>query len=123
MVISTSNSAILDLLRTCNEWSQFSNPVYESIIRDFKPVKIIFWSNEADNFNGIGMSERSKGNNLIDDVPFSGNWFFSIGTLRAHEEKIPGPHPHLVEKVELYVNPGEFSSNNCQNIYRWMVVY
>ena len=26
----------------CNEWTQFSNPVSESIVKDFKPINITF---------------------------------------------------------------------------------
>ena len=69
----------------CNEWTQLNNPVYDSIIRDYKPVKITF------DFNGIGKDERQPQDNLIDGKPFEGYWFFSIGTLTPHEGAIPGP--------------------------------
>ena len=90
----------------CNEWTQFNNPVYDSIIRDYKPVKITF------DFNGIGKDERLPQNNLIDYKPFEGNWFFSIGTLQPHEGAIPGPPPLSVRKVEMYVNPGKVVLNS-----------
>ena len=93
----------------CNEWTQFSNPVHESIIRDFQPIKLSF-----DKFVGLGMSERGKKNNLIDYKPFETNWWFSVGTIEGDDEgRIAGPEKNWVEKVELYVNPGHhfFISN------------
>ena len=92
----------------CNEWTQLNNPVYDSIIRDFKPVKITFKS-ETEDFKGFGMSERGKDKNLLDDSPFSGNYWFSIGALKEADidGKFPGPPPHYVGNVELYVNQGK----------------
>ena len=88
----------------CNEWTQFNNPVYDSIIRDYKPVKITF---QEEKFQGLGMSERGKGNNLIDHKPFDKSWWFSVGTIKGDGDKVAGPDPILVEKVQLFVNPGE----------------
>ena len=91
----------------CNEWTQFNNPVYDSITRDFKPVNISFQS-ETQEFNGLGKSERGKLNSLIEDHPFFyNNRSFSIGTIIGSEGKITGPPGHLVERVELFVNPGK----------------
>ena len=90
----------------CNEWIQSNNPVYDSIIKDFKPIKITFES-ETQKFNGLGKAERGKLNGLIEDWPFLlNNRSFSIGTLLGSEGKVIGPPDHLVEKVELFVNPG-----------------
>ena len=91
----------------CNEWTQFNNPVSDSMSRDFKPVKISFRSATLE-FKGLGMSERGKLNNLIEDYPFlKENRSFSVGTIKGIDGKIAGPPPHLVEKVELFVNPGK----------------
>ena len=86
----------------CNEWTQSNNPVYDSIFRDFQPVKITFME---DNFKGLGMSERGKGNSLIDYWPFESNWWLSVGTIKGGDnDVIAGPDPHWVTRVELYVN-------------------
>ena len=95
----------------CNEWTQFNDPAADSIVRNFKPIKITFKSALGD-FKGLGMSERSKKETLIEDNPMQfNNRTFSIGTLKGKEGKIVGPPDHLVEKVELFVNPGKVVLN------------
>ena len=99
----------------CNEWTQFNNPVYDSISRDFKPINISF-NSETQEFNGLGKSERGKLNCLIEDHPLLyNNRSFSIGTMNGSEGKINGPPDHLVERVELFVNPGNLFSMNLNN--------
>ena len=90
----------------CNEWTQFNNPATDSIVRNFKPIKITFKS-ASEEFKGLGMSERGKESTLIEDNPFRFNSrSFSIGTLQGIEGKIIGPPDHLVEKAEMFINPG-----------------
>ena len=90
----------------CNEWTQFNNPIVDSIIRKFKPIKITF-NSALGPFLGLGQSERAKKETLIEDNPMNEkNRSFSVGTMRGQEGKIIGPPGYLVEKVELYVNPG-----------------
>ena len=89
----------------CNEWTQFNNPVSDSMIKDFQEVKLTF----KDNFQGIGMNEIQKWRTLINHKPFEYSEFFSIGAPSWMTE-VPGPYPIWVGKVELYVNPGDFLS-------------
>ena len=90
----------------CNEWMQLNNPVYDSIIRNYKPVKISFKS-ENEDFQGLGMSEKMKQSSLIGNMPFSDSEWFSVGTLKGNKDgTFPGPPSHLVKKVELYINQG-----------------
>jgi len=91
----------------CNEWTQTSNPVFESKITDYNPINII-WNKDGINqpFHGIGLSPSSKAYNLIDDAPDHVNWFSSIGTLLnwpGGSSTIPGPRDFKVKKAELYV--------------------
>ena len=91
----------------CNEWTQFNNPVLDSLISNYKPINITFQSETAD-FQGLSMSARGKADNLIDDYPyFQLGRSFSVGTIKGKDGKIAGPGGILVEKVELFVNPGQ----------------
>ena len=91
----------------CNEWTQSSNPVSDSIVRDFKPINITFQSQTKD-FQGLGMNEWGKEDNLIEDFPFlKNNRSFSVGTINDKDGKIIGPGSYLVERVELFVNTGK----------------
>ena len=49
----------------CNEWIQFSNPAADSIVRDFKPIKVTFKS-QFEEFGGLGMAERGKEKTFIE---------------------------------------------------------
>ena len=53
----------------CNEWIQGRNPFEDKLLRGFKPINITFQSATQD-FNGLGMSARGKGDSFIDDAPF-----------------------------------------------------
>ena len=91
----------------CNEWTQSNNPSNNYIVRDYNPINITFQSSTRD-FKGLGLSGRGKWDALMEDFPFMIiNRGFSVGTMRGKDGKIPGPPPHLVEKVELFVNPGK----------------
>ena len=62
----------------------------------------------------MGLSTRGKEDSLMEDHPYNSfNRAFSIGTITGEDEKIPGPGvPSTpVEKVELFVNPGNISDN------------
>ena len=88
----------------CNEWTQSSNFVENPNITDFHAIDITF-KNRGDGgtFGGIGVSPESKGRTLIDDTPHDGNWWSAIGAIAQHGTGIPGPHPTVVRKVELYL--------------------
>ena len=93
----------------CNEWTQFSNPTIDNVIKDFKPINISFQSKNKD-FKGLSLSAKGIEGGLIEDHPFlrlQSDRTFSIGTLKGTDGKIPGPGKHLVEKVDLFVNPGK----------------
>ena len=91
----------------CNEWTQSNNPVHDHIVRDFTPINITFQSASRD-FKGLGMTAKGKWDALMEDFPFlKVNRAFSVGTMAGKDGRIPGPPPHMVEKVELYVNPGK----------------
>ena len=93
----------------CNEWIQSRNPFNEKLLRGYKPINITFQSATQD-FNGLGLSARGRGDSFIDDAPFLKNDFeraFSIGSLRGKDGKFPGPPPYFVEQVELFINPGK----------------
>ena len=94
----------------CNEWTQFSNPTNDDVIKDFKPINITFQSKNKD-FKGLSLSFNGKEESLIEDHPFGSKQSFSIGTLKGTDGKIPGPGYHLVEEVKLFVNPGK--KTNC----------
>ena len=99
----------------CNEWIQTSNPVLDSITRDFKPIHLTFKSAHSD-FKGLAKSERGEEETLIEDFPHQYNSrAFSVGTLKGREGKIPGPGHILVEKVVLYVNACKYLIFTCQN--------
>ena len=88
----------------CNEWTQTSNFVEEEEITDFEEVDITFKeSGTGGVFGGLGLSPASFANNLIDDLPYSGNWWYSVGTLSAFGSGFPGPHPIGVKKSALYL--------------------
>ena len=91
----------------CNEWIQSSNPVTESNITGYSGVKLTYPKNGIGGpFQGLGLSPLSFGYNLIDDAPSHGNWFSSIGTIKAGIGPgiIPGPSGEpAVKKNELYV--------------------
>ena len=97
----------------CNEWIQTSNPVLDSITRDFKPIHLTFKSAHSD-FKGLAKSERGEEETLIEDFPHQYNSrAFSVGTLKGREGKIPGPGHILVEKVVLYVNACKYLIFTC----------
>ena len=94
----------------CNEWTQSNNPFSDKLLKDFKPINITFQSATQD-FKGLGLSARGRGDSLIEDFPFLKNdWAFSIGSIQGSDGKFAGPPPHYVEKVELFVNPGKFQT-------------
>ena len=99
----------------CNEWTQSNNPAVEPILKGFEPITITFKSKVKD-FVGLGLATRGREGHLMEDHPYNSlNRAFSIGTI-AGEGKIPGPGfgavEDMVEKVELYVNPGAVFSYN-----------
>ena len=96
----------------CNEWTQTSNPVLESIIEGYKPIRITF-NSETGDFPGLGMFQLSRSKHLINDRPYVNTPWFSVGTMESslnEEGKFAGPSKQYVEKAELYVNPGTMIS-------------
>ena len=97
----------------CNEWTQSSNFVEESVITDFKPIDLTWTvSGTGGVFGGLGLSPASFCCNLIDDLPDHVNWFWSIGTIAGFGKGLPGPAFHDVRKVELYLGTGEILNHN-----------
>ena len=109
----------------CNEWTQSSNPLYESLIEDFTPIKITFNSSDAE-FPGLAWSRRGLESCLLEDYPYNsypnslskmGRRSFCIGSLKGVEGKFAGPPKFMVEKVELFVRPGRiFEYTDIKNI-------
>ena len=90
----------------CNEWTQFNNPALDSLSKDFEPINITFQSSTK-NFTGLSCSDRGKEVSLMEDFPYIYNSrSFHIGSFKGVEGKIVGPPSYLVEKVELFINPG-----------------
>ena len=89
----------------CNEWTQSSNFVEDPNITDFNAIDITFKQRgDGGMFGGIGLnSPENSGSTLIDDMPHSGNWWSAIGAISQHGTGLPGPHPTVVRKVELYL--------------------
>eukprot|EP00091_Calanus_sinicus_P000622 TRINITY_DN10538_c0_g1_i1.p1 TRINITY_DN10538_c0_g1~~TRINITY_DN10538_c0_g1_i1.p1 ORF type:complete len:207 (+),score=44.02 TRINITY_DN10538_c0_g1_i1:516-1136(+) len=95
----------------CNEWIQSSNPLHETIITGFKPLRIAFPKTSTGGiFGGLGLSPPSSSDTLIDETPSHGNWYFAIGALNNWHKKdtIPGPVSSTsdlaaVKKVEMFV--------------------
>ena len=88
----------------CNEWKQSSNFAEEKEIIDFEEVEITFpQSGIGGTFGGLGLSPASYANNLIDDLPDHGNWWYSVGTLTAYGSGFPGPCPYPVTKGEIFI--------------------
>ena len=54
---------------------------------------------------GLGRDGIASTGSLIDDAPSRTYWFTAIGATKYHggADTIPGPKPHVVTKVELYV--------------------
>ena len=57
---------------------------------------------DGGSFGGIGL-DTVGGCSLIDDEPFSGNWWTCIGCLCMFGVNFPGPQPTTVKKVEIYL--------------------
>ena len=95
-----------------NEWIQTSNPVTESTIEGFQPVKLDY---QLDGYNkpwgGLGLETGTAGA-LISDTPTQSNWFMCIGCQNSWggSDTIPGPRldpdpgSKAVTRVELYIN-------------------
>ena len=114
----------------CNEWTQASNPVYYSTIQGFQEISLAFLRDGNNNsWRGLGRSHSKF--SFLDDTPaddtqwtaigatalgyssaefkkmfnkFSANSSLSLGFLLSC---IPGPIPHCVTKVELYISSGK----------------
>ena len=98
-------------LKGCNEWTQTSNPVTESTITGYKPIKLDFGS-----FTGLGVNMISdRKNAYIDYLPNTGHWFYAVGAMNywGGSNTIPGPlgvKNSAVTKVTLsVVKPGNFN--------------
>ena len=92
----------------CNEWVQSSNPVEETTITGFRAISLAF-NNRSDYgpWVGLGRSPADLTDTLMDDKPDSGWSYSAIGATRYRGRGyIPGPRPHKVHKVELFVNRG-----------------
>ena len=94
----------------CNEWTQTSNPVTETTITGYSPVKITWNKNSIQKpFHGLGLSPASFDQCLIDDAPGHYFWWNSIGNLKFFgRDTIPGPvttegKEIVVKRKNLYV--------------------
>ena len=91
----------------CNEWFQTSNFAFESTITGFEPIKLTFpESGIGGAFGGLGVSPESFSVNLIDDLPYHGNWWYSVGTISAYGHGFPGPHGHITKNSQIYIKTG-----------------
>ena len=102
----------------CNEWIQFNNPALDSLSMGFVPINITFES-AVKTFSGLSLSDRGKDESLMQDFPYiyKTERSFHIGSLIGKEGKIVGPPAHLVEKVELFLNPGK--SQECKKTLKF----
>ena len=97
-----------------NEWIQTSNPVTESTIEGFQPVKLDYQVDGHNNpWGGLGLYTGTA-RALITDTPTS-NWFMCIGCQNwwGGSQTIPGPRldpnpeTKAVTRVELYIVNGK----------------
>ena len=91
---------------------QTSNPAVETTITGFKAVSLPFMLDSYKNkWVGLGRDGTAKTDSFIDDAPSGTYWWTAIGATKYHggADTIPGPYPHVVTKVELYV----FNKGNC----------
>ena len=89
-----------------NEWIQTSNPVTDSTIEGFQPVKLDYQLDGLnDPWGGLGLYTGDHGA-LISDTPTRTNFYMCIGcqTSWGGSETIPGPRTKAVTQVELYIN-------------------
>ena len=91
-----------------NEWIQTSNPVTESTIEGFQPVKLDYQLDGHNNpWGGLGLYTGTA-RALITDTPTRSNWYMCIGCQNwwPSTGTIPGPalDGQAVTRVELYVN-------------------
>jgi len=110
-----------------NEWIQTSNPVTESTIEGFQPVKLDYRLDGHNNpWGGLGLHTGDR-RPFISDTPTRSNWHMCIGCQDwwPSSGTIPGPRldsiPKAVTRVDLYVNVNGYSgcqasppSTNCQ---------
>ena len=117
----------------CNEWTQTSNPVISQNIEGFNAISIAFpQDGKRNSWAGLGRSPVGH-RSFLDDTPSDYTWWTSIGATEYLYEKdviayiyleerdlignishgilsygIPGPIPHLVSKVELFLSGETF---------------
>ena len=89
-----------------NEWIQTSNPVTESMIEGFQPVKLDYQRDGSNRpWGGLGLSRNDAwGASLISDTPDTQYWHMCIGCQTKWGHGFPGPRPNSVTQVELYIN-------------------
>ena len=98
--------------KSCNEWTQTSNPTQTGKITGFKKISLALTKNgNGKPWKGIGKSDMED-NTLIDDTGSVRDWWMAIGAteyINPNEKTIPGPWLNNVgpgksfKKVELYV--------------------
>ena len=86
----------------CNEWTQSSNPVTHSQVKNFVSIHLT-WPNRADGKPFAGLMRSNPGHNLMDDDPSEELWWNSVGTIQDYQGKIPGPANVTVSRKEFYV--------------------
>ena len=97
----------------CNEWTQTSNPLYYSTIQGFQAIALAFpHDGNKKPWQGLGRSFAKY--SVLDDTPSDDTWWTAIGATAysasehiQSDDCIPGPLPHLVTKVELYISGGK----------------
>ena len=87
---------------------QTSNPVLDSTIEGFQPLKLDYDIDGYSNpWGGLGLCTGSK-SGFICDTPTEGHWWMCIGCQAWYPStgsgKIPGPRESSVTQVELYIN-------------------
>ena len=90
----------------CNEWIQTSNPVTETTITGYKPIRLTFPKRgDGGPFMGLGLNQADlRSHTLIDDMPDSGFWWLAIGAISEFGTgTIPGPCCQTVSQVELFI--------------------
>ena len=92
-----------------NEWTQTSNPVKDSTIKGYQPLSVDYTFNgQRGPWGGLGKCSGKPNNAAICDTPTTGYWWMCVGCKGWYQKTgiIPGPSPHAVKKVELYIrNP------------------
>ena len=94
----------------CNEWTQTSNPMIHQNVLGFEAISLAF-PQDGNNHPWGGLGRSFAKYSVLDDTPSDDPWWTAIGATAysasehiQSDDCIPGPLPHLVTKVELYIS-------------------